>query len=134
MPRAATVKKEPVTMPLSERIASIRVDVDWGNVPIAQGRLLYSKLKAEFEKAGRVMNVRENPQDDKYVCFMSGKEGCCKKDVVHDGVPRFTDNSHTNAKTGLIQVVMICSELCYHRYNDLRFKERRDRLRPDING
>lgn len=134
MPRAATVKKVQVMPPPVERIASIRVDVDWVHVPIAEARLLYSQLKGEFEKAGKLMNIRENPQDDKYVCFMNGKQGCCKANVVHDGIPRFTDNSHTDKKTGLIQVVKICSELCYHRYNEYRIKERSDRMRPDLNG
>ena len=135
MARTAVAKKEKTpVIPLSERISGIRVDVDWANVDLAQGRMLYSELKREFEKAGKIMNVRENPQEDKYICFMSGKPGCCKDGIVHDGIPRFTDNSFINKKTGLIQVVKICSELCYHRYNDFRIKERRDRMRPDING
>ena len=132
MPRAAAEKKE-TALEIAPRVAAIRVDVDWSKVPMQEARDLYAQLKSEFEKAGRILNSRSMPQERGYVCFMAGKPKCCPTGVRHDGVPRGTDYSYKDPKTGLMTPVYICSENCWLRYQAVLIEERRQRFQREEN-
>lgn len=129
-------------------IYSISINVDWENMPLQEARNFYEALSKEYEKAGRILNERATTrQPDQFNCFMAGKPGCCKIGTAHTGRPRFIDLSYkapkggykdllTNQHTpeGLTVPVNICSELCFHRYNEILIAERRERNNPAVNG
>lgn len=106
----------------------IEVNVPWNTVPMLEGQRYYAKLKAEFERAGAILNARNCAEgEDGYVCFMAGKEGGCKKGVIRKGRPAGIDSSHKNPKTGLLEPVRICSERCWILYQGQMIEERRAR-------
>lgn len=127
---------------------TIHIFVDWENMPLQEARNYYERLSKEYEKAGRILNERATTrQPDQFNCFMAGKPGCCKIGTAHTGRPRFIDLSYkapkggykdllTNQHTpeGLTVPVNICSELCFHRYNEILIAERRERNNPAVNG
>ncbi len=97
----------------------IAVDVDWEHITIQEGQQFYAHLKAEFERAGRILNARSMERISGYTCFM------CKKHF--DGNPGFTDHSYVDPKTGLSPRVDCCGELCVINYNAMRINERHQR-------
>ena len=99
--------------------SQILVLVDWENVPMLEGQKFYAYLKAEFEKAGRILNARSMERTSGYTCFM------CKKHF--QGNPGFTDFSYVDPKTGLSPRVDCCGELCVINYNAMRINERHQR-------
>ncbi len=100
----------------------ITIDVNWKELPMQDAQAAYAQLRKEFEKAGSILNARSMPAPGTYKCFM------CKQ--THVGQPRGTDYSYINADTGLMEPVLICGELCWIRYQELRIKERREREMP----
>jgi hypothetical protein len=109
---------EPV--PLIRLLPStIAVDVDWEHIPMQEGQQFYAHLKAEFERAGKILNARSMQRTSGYTCFM------CKKHF--DGNPGFTDHSYVDLKTGLSPRVDCCGELCVINYNAMRINERHQR-------
>jgi len=138
----------PQGYPPSAPSYSIMVAVDWENLPLQLARDAYEKLSKEYERAGKILNERSTAKPDaQFHCFMAGKPGCCKLGVAHKGMPRFTDLSYKAPKGGYVDKltgqhfpeglsvrVDICSELCYHRYNELMIAERRERMNPAVNG
>jgi hypothetical protein len=119
-----TIPLPPLT-PKAGKPWSIVVAVDWETLEILEAQQAYSTLKKEFERAGFVMNQRSMPVPGSYVCFI------CKK--KHLGDPRGKDYSYVNPKTGLMQVVEICGELCWLNYQKLRIEERKEREMPTQN-
>jgi hypothetical protein len=97
----------------------ITIAVDWEHLRLEEAQRAYAALKVQFEKAGFILNQRSMPEPGSYVCFM------CKK--KHLGDPRGKDYSYINPKTGLMQVVEICGELCWIHYQRLRIDERKQR-------
>ena len=110
----ATVRK-----PLPEPEPIIVVEVDWTNLPFDKARSLYANLKAEFEKAGRILNARSMPTGDYYTCFI------CK--TRHFGEPRGKDYSRQDPATRLMTPVLICGEACWLKYQQLCIGERKAR-------
>lgn len=111
---ATGVTRDPLIEP-----SEILVLVDWEHVPMSEGQKFYAYLKAEFEKAGRILNARSMERVSGYTCFM------CKKHF--QGNPGFTDYSYVDAKTGLSPRVDCCGELCVINYNAMRINERHQR-------
>ena len=105
--------------------------VDWQNIPMAAAQTLYAQLKEAFEKAGKILNARAMAatQVEFYECFMAGKAKCCAKGTKHRMPARGTDyeNGVKDPKTGLITPVLICSENCWIRFQEVLINERRDR-------
>lgn len=99
--------------------SSIAVDVDWEHIPMQEGQQFYAHLKAEFERAGKILNARSMQRTSGYTCFM------CKNHF--DGNPGFTDHSYVDPKTGLSPRVDCCGELCVINYNAMRINERHQR-------
>jgi hypothetical protein len=135
MPRVAKkdirpVAPNPIPPAVIPKPWSITVQVDWGTLAMPEAQQAYAQLKSHFEKAGAILNARAMPTDNKYVCYMAGKDKCCPVGVVHDGQPRFIDYSRKNPKTGLMEVVKICSENCSIRYNNVLIEERREKYAP----
>lgn len=93
--------------------------VDWEHISMQEGQQFYAVLKAEFERAGRILNARSMQRTSGYTCFM------CKKHF--DGNPGFTDFSYVDPKTGLSPRVDCCGELCVINYNAMRINERHQR-------
>lgn len=119
---------EPIKMsaPLSDPlkwegadVQSINVNVDWEHIPMPAAQTFYAHLRAEFEKAGKILNARSNAHFSGYDCFM------CKKHF--NGNPGFTDYSYRDPETGLSPRVDCCGELCvinYHKFRiDMRLAE-----------
>jgi hypothetical protein len=107
------------TLPYQKPLAlSIIVDVDWEHVPMLAGQQAYATLRAEFEKAGKILNARSLKTDLGFQCFM------CHGDF--DGMPAFRDDSYKDEKTGLLVPVRICGQMCLERYNLMCFERRRD--------
>lgn len=133
---AKTAKKQPDMEATNLTVVSapppygIFIDVGWETLPMPVAQQAYATLKDIFEKAGAILNARSMPTDNKYVCYMAGKPMCCPPKIVHDGQPRFIDYSRKNPKTGLMEVVKICSENCSIRYNNLLIEERREKYAP----
>lgn len=126
MPRTAAAKatkKAPVIpMPM------LHVGVDWAKVDLLEGQQLYAKLKAEFERAGQILNARATMANDKeWLCFMAGREGCCPPKILRTGLPRSTDFSSKDPRTGLLRPARLCSEVCYLRYQQQLIDERKQR-------
>lgn len=96
--------------------AAISVEVDWQTIPMPEGQHFYAILKAEFEKAGRILNARAMQQFEGYTCFM------CHK--TFRGRPGFVDHSYLDPKTGLAVLVQCCGELCVINYNKYRIQLR----------
>lgn len=94
----------------------ITVQVDWEHIPILEGQFAYGILKAEFEKAGRILNARSMEHLEGYTCFM------CHK--TFQGRPGFVDHSYLDPKTGLAKLVECCGELCVINYNKYRIQLR----------
>lgn len=94
----------------------ITVSVDWQHIPMLEGQLAYSILKAEFEKAGRILNARSMERHEGYTCFM------CHK--AFKGRPGFVDHSFLDPLTGLAKLVECCGELCVINYNKYRINLR----------
>jgi hypothetical protein len=98
---------------------SINVAVDWERTPMPEAQTFYAHLKAEFEKAGKILNARSSERTMGYTCFM------CKKHFA--GNPGFTDYSYRDPDTGLSPRVDCCGELCvinYHKFRiDMRLAE-----------
>jgi hypothetical protein len=112
----------PFDQPLPANIleeSHITVDVDWEHIPIQEGQQFYAHLKAEFERAGKILNARSMERISGYTCFM------CKKHF--NGNPGFTDFSYVDSKTGLSPRVDCCGELCVINYNAMRINERHQR-------
>lgn len=133
MPRAAKKLLETVALPpavIHPKPWEVTVRVDWNTLAIGEAQQAYARLKDEFEKAGTILNNRSMPRDNNYVCYMAGKPLCCLPGIVHDGQPRFIDYSRKNPKTGLMEVVKICSELCSIRYNAMLIEERKQKYAP----
>jgi hypothetical protein len=147
MPRSAA-KKAPVkktttttiapgisiTAPVLEPPAATPaplIHVDWQNIPMPDAQTLYAQLKESFEQAGRILNARAMAatQVEFYECFMAGKPKCCAKGTQHRMPARGTDyeNGHKDPKSGLVTPVLICSENCWIRYQEVLINERRDR-------
>ena len=107
------------------------IHVDWQNIPMPDAQILYAQLKESFEKAGRILNARAMAatQVEFYECFMAGKAKCCAKGTQHRMPARGTDyeNGHKDPKSGLVSPVLICSENCWIRYQEVLINERRDR-------
>ena len=97
----------------------IDVHVDWANIPLGEGQQFYAQLKAEFERAGRILNARSMERTSGYTCFM------CKK--FFTGNPGFTDYSYTDPETGLSPRIDCCGELCVINYNAMRINQRHAR-------
>lgn len=97
----------------------IVVLVDWEHVPLQRGQEFYAQLKAEFERAGRILNARSMERTSGYTCFM------CKK--FFTGNPGFTDYSYTDPETGLSPRIDCCGELCVINYNAMRINQRHAR-------
>lgn len=135
-------KLAPPPVP-SIRKPVIVVDVDWGNIPVADAQNLYAELRRQADRAAQILNARTTRGDGKWVCYMSDKKrpdkdgnltiesDCQTRGVVHDGLerPRFTDYSRTD-RNGLMVVVKICSEMCSIRYNQVLIDERREKYAP----
>jgi hypothetical protein len=137
MPRVATAKKVPFekieVVPPQPQIKKpmLLVDVDWGTLPIGEAQNLYAKLKSHFERAGAILNARTTGTNAEWICYMSDKsKDCPTRGQVQSRLPSFTDYSHVNSKTGLIEPVRICSEICSIRYNDILIAERREKYAP----
>ena len=94
----------------------ITITVDWQAVPIPEGQLAYAILKAEFEKAGRILNARTMERLEGYTCFMCHKH--------FQGRPGFVDHSFLDPDTGLAKLVECCGELCVINYNKYRIELR----------
>lgn len=94
----------------------IVVNVDWQTIPMLEGQFAYGILKAEFEKAGRILNARSMERFDGYTCFMCHKH--------HLGRPGFVDHSFIDPLTGLAKLVECCGELCVINYNKYRIELR----------
>ena len=121
-----------VTAPVPERRPStLHVDIDWATIPMPEAQGLYARLKEVFEKAGKILNARAMAatQVEFYECFMAGKAKCCAKGTQHRMPARGTDyeNGHKDPKSGLVTPVLICSENCWIRYQEVLINERRDR-------
>jgi hypothetical protein len=111
-----------VTGPIRDQLiepSRILVLVDWEHIPMQEGQQFYAHLKAEFERAGKILNARSMARTTGYTCFM------CKKHF--DGNPGFTDHSYVDPKTGLSPRVDCCGELCVINYNAMRINERHQR-------
>jgi hypothetical protein len=119
---AVTTTQTFTGTPLPGRIieeSQIAVDVDWEHIPMQEGQQFYAHLKAEFERAWKILNARSMQRTSGYTCFM------CKKHF--DGNPGFTDHSYVDPKTGLSPRVDCCGELCVINYNAMRINERHQR-------
>jgi hypothetical protein len=107
--------KIPRNIPMS----SIDIKVDWEHIDMPSAQQLYAHLKAEFEKAGKILNARSSERTMGFTCFM------CKKHFA--GNPGFTDYSYIDPATGLSPRVDCCGELCvinYHKFRiDMRLAE-----------
>jgi len=120
-PPVADVTAAPPAPPVfhASRVSAINIDVDWDNLPMPEAQTFYAHLRAEFEKAGKVLNARSNAHFSGYDCFM------CKKHF--NGNPGFTDYSYRDPATGLSPRVDCCGELCvinYHKFRiDMRLAE-----------
>jgi hypothetical protein len=114
--------------------------VDWENIPLADARILYGQLKAEFDKAGTILNARAMPaQNERYVCFIcpctcakkstsvyaEDHEEDCKK--IHPGEARGKDDAYRDPKTGLYVPIRICGERHWIEYQNMRIQERYQR-------
>ena len=140
MPRAATAKKSFAPPPGPSAVPratvpplpwDIHVRADWEHLPMLEAQTAYAKLKFEFEKAGTILNARSTGTNVQWSCYMSSRtKDCPTKGQVLSRLPSFIDNSHVNPKTGLIEVVRICSEICSIRYNQIQIDERREREAP----
>ena len=121
----------------------IHVRADWEHLPMPEAQTAYAKLKFEFEKAGSILNARSSGNHQQWSCFMADKKipsgdpkipprpsDCPSQGQVLSRLPSFIDNAHKNSKTGLIEVVRICSEICSIRYNQIQIDERREREAP----
>ena len=127
---------------------AIMVNVDWQNLPLQLARTAYEQLSKEYETAGKILNERATTKvGEQFSCFMAGRPGCCILGKAYSGMPRFTDlaykaprGGHKDLLTGQITPeglavrVDLCSETCYHRYNELKIAERRARMDPGANG
>lgn len=102
----------------------VLISVDWKNAPMHEAQSAYSKLREEFEKAGRILNERSMPAPGSYKCFM------CQ--IVHPGDARGKDDSYYDPDTGLLSPVRICGEGCWISYQDFRIRERS--LRNDLSA
>lgn len=131
--------KKPDEQPVTQITNPIVVAVDWNTVPMVEGRLHYATLKAEFEKAGTILNARSMPHADlRYACFMcectcpaqsasvypEDHDQDCKK--IHPGEARGKDDSYVGPD-GLRVPVRICGELHWVLYQKLLIDERRQR-------
>lgn len=149
MSRTAVAKKSTKQQPppdlaaVIERKPVLVVDVDWSTMPVLLAQQYYAQLKAHFEKAGAILNARTTGSNGQWVCYMADKstriDGKTKKPIPSDCptqgqvlniLPRFTDYSHVDNKTGLIDPVRICSEICSIRYNQILIDERREKYAP----
>jgi uncharacterized CHY-type Zn-finger protein len=105
--------KIPRNIPMS----SIDIKVDWEHIDMPSAQQFYAHLKAEFEKAGKILNDRENKRNAGYTCFT------CKK--YFEGLPHYVDFSYIDPITGLNILVTCCrNELCSREYNEMRIRER----------
>jgi hypothetical protein len=98
----------------------IIVNVDWHGISMAEAQGLYAHIKAEFEKAGKILNARSMAEKDGYTCYM------CKKQF--GGRPGMTDYSYRDPDTGLFPRIDLCGELCVIRWHQFRIDQRRDRF------
>jgi len=137
MSRTAAIRKqkEPLAPPavaaLAEKKPILVVEVDWANMPVLLAQNYYAKLKAHFEKAGAILNARTTGSNAEWICYMSDKsKDCPTKGQLHNTLPKSIDNSHIDPKTGLIQVVRLCSEICHIRYQQILIDERREKYAP----
>jgi hypothetical protein len=112
----------PLEPPVAVRpngVFGIHIDVNWERLPMQEARLAYAELKAQFEKAGYILNSRSGTEQPSYVCFI------CKK--AHAGLPAFRDFAGwKDPVTNLIVPVGICGTICYEKYNRKLFEKRRD--------
>lgn len=104
---------------LKYNVSRIVVEVDWEHIPFQEGQQFYAHLKAEFERAGKILNARSMERTSGYTCFM------CKKHF--NGNPGFTDHSYVDPQTGLSPRVDCCGELCVINYNAMRINQRHQR-------
>lgn len=113
----------PFDQPLSPGVivekSFIAVEVDWERIPVSEGQSFYAQLKAEFEKAGRILNARSMQRTSGYTCFMCGEH--------FEGQPKYTDHSYTDPKTGLVPTVYCCGEHCVILFNAKVIGERHAR-------
>lgn len=95
----------------------IVIEVDWEHLPMPEAQQLYAHLKDEFEKAGKILNARENRRNAGYTCFT------CKQ--YFEGLPHFVDYSYIDPSTGLNVRVECCrDEHCSREYHEMRIRER----------
>lgn len=93
----------------------IVVQVDWEKTPMPDAQQFYAHLKAEFEKAGKILNARSMATVSGYTCFMCHKH--------FNGNPGFTDHSYIDPATGLSPRVDCCGELCVIHYHKMRIDQ-----------
>jgi hypothetical protein len=107
---------------------TVKINVPWETLDILEAQRWYAVVRAEFERAGTILNARRCAENlDSFVCFMAGEEGACKPGIVHKGRPIGIDYAHKNPKTGLLEPAMICSERCWVLYQAKMIAERRER-------
>ena len=109
----------------------IFVRADWQNLPMLEAQAAYARLRQDFEKAGAILNARSTGANTEWRCYMSERsKDCPSKGQLHNTLPRFMDLSHKHPKTGLIEPVRCCSEICSIRYQSILIDERREREAP----
>lgn len=116
---AKTLVDDQKPMKAKHHASCIAVDVDWDTLPMVDAQQFYAHLKAEFERAGKILNERSMRHLSGYTCFM------CKK--YFQGNPGFTDYSYVDPQTGLCPRVDCCGELCVINYNAMRIGQRHQR-------
>jgi len=129
--RAATLaaknsKKSPVVLVPSPPVPPREPDapqfiiaVDWEHLELPEAERWFGKLRAELDKAGRILNQRHS-EPQFYPCKTCGK-------MIRDGEEKGRDNSYINPKTGLSEPARLCNEICWEKYQSKRIEERRKR-------
>jgi hypothetical protein len=119
----------------------------WEGLPMQQAQDAYRLLQDHYQKAGKILNERMHPKTEQFYCFMGGSPGACPLGKIYEGKPVFRDlayrapkGGYKNPITGVLITegldvpVSICSERCFHLYNALLIEQRRERMRPEVNG
>lgn len=89
----------------------IDIRIDWNTIPLTQAQNLFGKLKAELDKAARVMNQRLSDRPS----FPCSGPGCGI--LIKDGEEKFKDCAFVPAR-------YICSEKCYMNYQQVEMQRR----------
>ena len=99
------IKAEDFAVPV------IDIRIDWNTIPLTQAQNLFGKLKAELDKAARVMNQRLSDRPS----FPCSGPGCGT--LIKDGEEKFKDCAFVPAR-------YICSEKCYMNYQQVEMQRR----------